>query len=234
MKTIFRILIVEDELIIAEMIKEMLTDLGYTVTGIAKNFEEAIDKCQKYRPDLIMLDINLNAPKDGVEVAKYVSEVMNIPHIYLTSYSDPDTVRKAAVTAPVGYLLKPFSQEDLFTTIELFRARNNLATNTLLVKEGHDLVRLDTRDVLFIKSDNNYLDIVTDRKNYMVRNTLDRFLEEAKDVNFVRTHRSFAVNIRKIDAIKGMYLYVGQYKCPISRAHRRDILSDLGSFSVGS
>jgi len=225
----YRILIVEDELIIAEMIKEMLIDLGYEVTGIAKNYEQAIDKCQKYRPDLVFLDINLNAPKDGVDVARYISEVMNIPHIYLTSYSDPDTVRKAAITAPVGYLLKPFSQEDLFTTIELFRARNHLATNTLVVKEGHDIVRIDTRDVLFIKSDNNYLDIVTDRKNYLVRNTLDKFLEEAKDSNFVRTHRSFAVNIRKIDAIKGTYLYVGQHKCPISRAHRRDIMADLGS-----
>ncbi len=230
MKKVYRILIVEDELIIAEMIKEMLMELNYVVVGIAKNHEQAMRLLLGTTPiDLVLLDINLNEPKDGVDLATYLNKHTEIPHIYLTSYSNPTTIQRAATTDPAGYLLKPFSQEDLYSTIELMRARNHVNNSKLLLKEGRDFIRINTKDVIYIKSDNNYIEVETESKNYILRNTLDNFLKEANDSNLVRTHRSYAVNILKLEAIRDSYVYVGKHKCPISRQYKQDILDSLGT-----
>lgn len=226
----FNILIVEDELIIAEMMKEMLLDLKYSVAGIAKNYEIAIEFISSNRPiDFVILDVNLGGEKDGVDVGRFLNANSNIPFIYLTSYSDPKTVSRVAATNPAGCLLKPFNSDDLFVTIELIRARNYQNNQKLLVKQGRDIVKIDTNDIEYVKSDNNYLEVITSSKTFLLRNTLEKFLQDANDTNLVRTHRSYAVNIVKIDAIKGASLMIGRHKCPISRAYRQEILDNLES-----
>jgi DNA-binding LytR/AlgR family response regulator len=230
MNQVYRILIVEDELIIAEMIKEMLSDLSYEVVGIAKNHDQAMHFLLGIVPiDLVLLDINLNEQKDGVDLATYLNEQTDIPHIYLTSYSNATTIQRAATTDPAGYLLKPFSQEDLFSTIELMRARNHVNNSKLVLKEGRDYIRINTKEVIYVKSDNNYIEVETENKNFILRNTIDNFLKEANDSNLVRTHRSYAVNILKLEAIRDSYVYVGKHKCPISRQYKQDFLKSMGT-----
>jgi DNA-binding LytR/AlgR family response regulator len=226
-----KILLVEDELIIAEMIKEMLEDMGHTMVGIVSNSAVLDDFLNRNKqPDLVILDINLQADLDGITIAEKWLMPNGIPHIYLTSYSDASTVRRAAITNPEGYLLKPFSAEDLFATIELVRARKQISGKSMVLKDGRDVIKLDTSKVLFVKSDNNYLEIVTDKKHHLVRMTLDAFLQTANDANFIRTHRSYAVNIQKLDAIKGSSLLLGKYSCPISRSYKDDLLGSLKKF----
>lgn len=232
MKDNFNILIVEDELIIAEMTKEMLLDLKYSVVGIAKNHNEAQTYLSKAEGiDMVILDINLEDEKNGIDIGKDINERNLMPFIYLTSYSDPKTIKKAISTTPAAYLLKPFTKSDLYTTIEVIKARNYQKSHLIVVKEGNINVRIESKDVLCIKSDNNYLELITSRKKYIVRNSLENFLEELSGSNFIRIHRSYAANILKIDAINGQYVIIGNEKFPISRKYKNEVLTHFSTLN---
>lgn len=219
----YRILIVEDELMIAEMIKEMLMDLGYSVIGVAKNYQRAMAYLEEHKDiDLVMLDINLEEEKDGIDIGWELKKNYKIPFIYLTSYTDKMTVKRAAETSPEAYLAKPFSSADLFATIEIIRARDN-RQNFMSIKDGHGMVNVDTREIFYLQSDNVYVEVFTERKKYVVRDSLANILSELDHINFIRVHRSFAVNLLHFKALHGQHIYVGQYKCPISRSYREEL-----------
>jgi CheY-like chemotaxis protein len=122
-----RILIVEDEHIVAMGIKRMLKNLGYTVTGVASSGEDAIVKAESTFPDVVLMDIMLKGDMDGVEAAKKIKEKFEIPIVYLTAYSDNKILERAKTTEPLGYIIKPFDEKDLYSNIEvaLHRYRKN-------------------------------------------------------------------------------------------------------------
>jgi len=115
-----KILIVEDEQIIARDIKECLLDLGYDVTyPAASTGEEAIKKAEETQPDLVLMDIVLKGNFSGIESARQIRESFDIPIVYLTAHTDENTLDVAKLTQPYGYILKPFKVEELKTTIEM-------------------------------------------------------------------------------------------------------------------
>jgi DNA-binding NarL/FixJ family response regulator len=122
-----KLLIVEDEAIIAEDIAELCGTLGYEVIETAHTAGQALNILKAQIPDLILLDINLEDDIDGIEIADYINEKYNIPFIYLTSYADIDTLMRAKKTKPMGYIVKPFNKEQLLSTIEiaLYNASQN-------------------------------------------------------------------------------------------------------------
>lgn len=226
----FNILIVEDDLMIAEMLHEMLLELGYTVNAIAHTYEMAIEKLnKKQKTDLCFVDINLESQKNGFDVAAKINSDFFIPFVFLTSYSDKKTVMEAALLQPAAYLVKPFSQADLFTTIEIIRARANSNVHlrqekSTMIKDGTVLVKVLHDDILWLKSDNIYVEVKTAGKTYLVRNSLEKFLEDLDDTLFFRTHRSYAVNLRHVNAVNGQYLIVAGEKTPLSRKFRDEAL----------
>ncbi|MCK4575655.1 response regulator, partial [candidate division WOR-3 bacterium] len=113
------ILIVEDENIVAKDIENTLKRMGYTVTGIASSGEEALKKVTNKQPDLVLMDIKLKGNMDGIEAAKQLRSNFNIPVVFLTSYSDEETLQRAKATEPYGFILKPFSEDDIHSTIEI-------------------------------------------------------------------------------------------------------------------
>ncbi len=114
-----RILIVEDEAIVALDISQKLEQLGYSVTGTASNFEEAVSQAETTSPDLVLMDIHLRGEKDGIEAAKTILDRMDIPVVYLTAYSDNETLRKAARSGAYAYIKKPYSDAEINWNIEL-------------------------------------------------------------------------------------------------------------------
>jgi PAS domain S-box-containing protein len=114
-----RILIVEDQKIVAEDIKEVLTKLRYKVIGIVSSGEEAIKKAEETQPDLILMDIKLKGEMDGIEAAKNIRAHLDISIVYLTAYSDEKTLERAKITEPFGYIIKPFEDRELHSTIEM-------------------------------------------------------------------------------------------------------------------
>ena len=114
-----QILVVEDEYIVAKDIQNSLEKLGYTVPAIAASGEEAINKIREIQPSLVLMDIVLKGTMDGVETANQIRTKFDIPIIYLTAYSDEKTLQRAKITEPFGYLLKPFEERELYSTIEM-------------------------------------------------------------------------------------------------------------------
>lgn len=113
------ILVVEDERIVAKDIQISLEQLGYTVPAIAASGIEAINKAAENVPDLVLMDINLKGDMDGVEAARHINTRFNVPVIYLTAYSDDQTLERAKLTDPIGYILKPFKARELHAAIQM-------------------------------------------------------------------------------------------------------------------
>jgi RNA polymerase sigma factor (sigma-70 family) len=114
-----RILIVEDEPLIAEDISVTLQNADFIVCGIAYSFEDALQQLHSNQPDMVLLDINLNGGTEGIDIAERINAQYSLPFIYLTSYSDRQTLERAKKTEPSGYIVKPFSEASLYTTIEV-------------------------------------------------------------------------------------------------------------------
>src|SRR6202451_1056742 len=114
-----RILIVEDERITAEDLRETLTDLGYTVTASVSNGGDAIAQAEQNAPDLALMDVSIPGSMDGTETARVLRERFNIPVIYLTAHADSSTVARAKDAEPLGYITKPFQEAPLPASIEI-------------------------------------------------------------------------------------------------------------------
>jgi PAS domain S-box-containing protein len=114
-----KILVVEDEAIVAESLKEQLEVFEYHVCGLAESGEEALEMIEQDLPDLVLMDINLAGKMDGVATAEQVRLKYQLPVVYLTAYSDPGTLNRAKLTEPFGYLIKPFKSRELHTALEI-------------------------------------------------------------------------------------------------------------------
>ena len=113
-----KILIVEDDGIIAEDLNSLLCEKGYTIIGVAHNGIEALDMLESRKPDFAVLDINLGSGMSGLDVAKVVHEKHELPYIFLTSFDDDNTLEQAQSFGPYGYIVKPYQERTLLTTIK--------------------------------------------------------------------------------------------------------------------
>jgi DNA-binding NarL/FixJ family response regulator len=131
------ILIVEDEPLVAEDIAGHLESIGFIVSGIAYSGKDAIQKLQEQRPDAVLLDVTLEGKMDGIDVAHHINEHYKIPFIFLTSHADKFTVERVKATKPGAYLVKPFDENDLFTSLEM------AVSNYLLLHPEAKVITLD-------------------------------------------------------------------------------------------
>lgn len=114
-----RILIVEDEALIAEELQDRLARLGFQVAGVVDTADKAVQSAERERPDLVLMDIRIKGPMDGIEAAGFIRERLKIPIVYLTAHSDQATLARAKETVPFGYVLKPYQEPDLLVAIEM-------------------------------------------------------------------------------------------------------------------
>ncbi|MBW4641694.1 MAG: response regulator [Goleter apudmare HA4340-LM2] len=135
-----KILIVEDERIIAFDIKNCLENSGYTVVGIAVSGEKAIENTADFHPDLVLIDVMLKGQMSGIDAAREIGYRFNIPVVYLTAYSDESNLQKVKMTQPYGYILKPFIEPQLITTIEiaLSKHQSEMVIRKALAQEKED------------------------------------------------------------------------------------------------
>lgn len=122
-----KILVVDDEVVVAEDIRRQLRSLGYSVVGVASSGSDALRLAGEHRPDLVLMDVKLKGDIDGIETARTIHSRYEIPVIYLTAFSDDHTLERARTTLPLGYLIKPFVSSDLRATVELALFRHRMA-----------------------------------------------------------------------------------------------------------
>lgn len=231
----YSIFIVEDELLIAEMLSDYLQTLGYQVAGIASDYDMAVQLLEsQIKPDLAIVDINLESHKNGFDLVRVLRDTYALPFVFLTSYADAKTISEAISLHPEAYLLKPFKPADIFTTVEIIRNRQKWQQNAdkvIIIKDGSQSVKLTINDIMWMKSDNVYVEVqMTDRK-LLLRKSMEGLLAELDAANIVRTHRSYAVNIFHLNAVSGSVLRIGEYEIPVSRTHKEDLIEKFRSLT---
>ena len=224
-----RILIVEDDMIIAANLSLQLTSLGYEVTGIESRGEEAITHAIKNTPDILLLDINLKGKIDGIETAKEIQKHQDIPIIYLTANSDEATFEKAKSTHPKAFIAKPFNRLNLHRTIALVveQLKNGKEVNSnpqemeiledrIFIRQHGNMVKLLLKDIQYIEADSG---------SYVLATTLKVMEEKLSKSHFLRVHRSFMVNLSQLDAVAEHHLEIGRKVIPLSKSNK-DLLLD--------
>jgi len=208
-----KILIVEDEILIAEYILELLHHELFENVIMAHSAADATRAMSDYDPDIILMDINLNGVNAGIELAKQKN--YNASVIYLTGQYDNDLVSKAFKTNPASYLTKPIKKNDLIAAIKLIIYKQE--PKFIIIKNGYTSVKINLDEILFIKSENNYIDIQLEHKKYSVRKTLDSLMIEIQSALFLRIHRSYVVNTSKITAKESNFVRINEFEIPFSR-----------------
>jgi len=244
------IFIVEDESIVAKDIEHSLTKLGYNVVGISNNGNDALEKIMELSPDLVLMDIMIKGTLNGIEVTEKLKEKMNVPVIFLTAYADEGTLSRAKVTEPYGYILKPFKEIDLHSTIEmaiykhqkdaaLLKERDFLYSlvenkeervkNILFVKSNNRIVKINLTDVYYIEAVKDYMAINTASAKYMVHISMKEIEQRLDDREFVRIHRQFIARIDKIQSIDSLNVVLENHLkvIPIGGVYRDDLLKRL-------
>lgn len=210
-----KILIVEDEILIADFIADFLKMKGFSNIEMAHKPEVAVKFFQSFEPEIVLMDINLNGENAGIELAKNTNKNTSI--IFLTGQNDEVLMNKALATNPETYLTKPIKEDDLMAAIKLVLLKKQL--NSISIKDGYDYIKINHDDILFIKSDNNYIDIHTASKKHSVRQSLEGFLEEIANSNFIRVHRSYIVNGSKIQKKTKSSLFIENHEIPFSKKY---------------
>lgn len=203
MQQIPKILIVEDEVLIAEFVLELLQEENYTQVQMAHEKEEAIKLIRDFLPDIILMDINLNGKNSGIELSKLKNDDAQI--IFLTGQYDRAITIDALQTQPMSYLTKPINKKDLIASIML--ASFQIKQKFINVKDGYRVIKIALDDILFVKSEKNYIDIQLTNKKITIRQSLDTFQNEIHSEQFLRIHRSYIVNLSKITLKKMQHNY---------------------------
>lgn len=247
-----KILIVEDNVIIADDMQSMLEETGYEVVDNVIVYEQAIEVLKNHHVDLVLIDIILASDKTGIDLGKHIRKNYDIPFIFVTSNSDKATVENAKTVQPDGYLVKPFEQHDLYTSIEIALSNfnyskktkgrgsavlaeeeevtsNSVLKDSIFVKKQHLYYRIQFADIQFIKADNVYLEVHTINKKFLVRSPLKDYLEKLPRNKFYRAHKSYIVNIDHIDAINSKDIVINNTLIPISKDFKEFILSSMNS-----
>lgn len=215
-----KILVVEDESIVAKDIQVCLRKLGYDVVDVVSTGERAVEVAAEKDPDLVMMDIMLKGEMSGVDAAAAIRNTKDIPVIFLTAYTDKDTVGKAKETEPYGYIIKPFKEIDIQTAIEIALYKHGKekkvkeerdyyyslvekqdSPDMMFVKANQRLVKIRYADIYFIEALKDYVVINTAEKRYTIHSTMKDIENKMPSKDFVRVHRSFIVRLDKIKEI---------------------------------
>jgi DNA-binding LytR/AlgR family response regulator len=239
-----KILVVEDEMVIGAKISMQLTSLGYEVTGILPRGEEVLNHVTESKPDIILLDIQLKGKMDGIQTAAQVEQHFQIPVIYITANADDATFNRAKSTRPAAFISKPFKKLDVQRAIELTISRMaGHETESVLLHDDHEqpfilsdrifvrhkerMVKIMIADILYIEADRNYSRIFTTGKEYLLSLTLKAIEEKLPGQLFMRTHRSWLVNLQQVEAVGEDFVMIANKEIPISENVKAELLKHI-------
>jgi two-component system, response regulator PdtaR len=248
-----KIMIVEDEAIVAMDLAAGLERDGYTVVGIANNYLDARRIFSDGHVDIVLMDINIQGEKDGVETAAELMKMRYVPLIYLTAFTDSDTIERVKNTNPSAFLVKPYTIENVRIAIDLAlhhfaeaKSQNNAKVfslspvantgkayeketflrfeNYVFIRQNYKFVKFMLSEILFACADNNYVHIHTKSQKLALRLSLTDLIDRLHFSQLVRIHRSYAVNLDKIDSFDDQVAKIGSHEIPIGRNYRQEFL----------
>jgi two-component system, LytTR family, response regulator LytT len=223
-----KILVAEDEAIIAISLCTVLTELGYTPLEPAATSTEALLTLANEKPAMAIVDIHLGDYFAGFDVAAKLQQ-QGIPFIFLTALFDTSTIEKARQYAPAAYLVKPFTKQNLYATIQM-SVLNQIASTAVpaprqvVIKDGNQQVSVACANIVYIQAENKYISIcTTDGKKTLLRSSFQEVAEQLNMPELVQVHKSYLVNTRYITAIKYDEVLLGDAVIPVGRTYRENL-----------
>ncbi len=239
-----KILIVEDELIIAANLSLQLNKMGYEVTGILTRGEDVLDHLKENKPDILLLDIRLKGDWDGIRAAEEVKKRFDLPIIFLTANADDAHFNRAKAAKPDAFISKPFKKLDLKRAIELTISRKEkselgahdsvaeqedsiVLKDRIFVRHKEKMVRLFLDEIQFIAAERNYSRIYCCGKEYVLSVPLKTLERKINNPMFLRIHRSYMVNLARVDEVGEGHIVIDQKTLPLGQGQRTRLLARI-------
>jgi two-component system, response regulator PdtaR len=242
-----KILIIEDEFILATDLSDTLESEGYDVVCVVDNGQDALSFYQNNGVDLVLCDISIKGNWDGIQTIEKLIAVKQVPIIYLTALTDKETIERAKKTFPAAYIPKPFHITNLRMAIEM--AINNFAlkvqpmkvlkdenpqkeailqvNDDIFIKQNYQFVKFPLNEILYLEAETVYTNIITTQKKYAIRQTISNILERLPLKQLVRIHRSYAININKIESFNEHEIIINGLPIPLGRTFKDDFMKQF-------
>ncbi len=229
-----RIFVVEDEPLILFDLRETLEDIGYEISGIASTAIDALSKIPNSKSDLVLLDISIDGAQDGVDVAHQLNATVQLPFIFLTAFYDETTLERARATKPSGYIVKPWDENNLKANIEIALAKHTpksapeyIKQDSFFIKHKGDMIAVKPEDIVYAESYDNYTYVYTETEKYLLSQTLKKVEEKLTSSGFLRIHKSYLINLIRIDSISEGQLLLSGKEIPIGRSYKKELLERI-------
>jgi len=245
-----RVVIVEDEFPIAEDIRLRLEQSDYEVLSVFDRAETALPFILKSNPDILLADIKLLGKTDGISMVEELQQQVKLPVIYITANSDKATYDRAKKTNPHAFLVKPFSTINLLAAIDLAlynfsmgQSPQDISRNTVGINELTDeqflvnqclFIRTNgkhkkilSENILYVEASGSYIHLQTVTERFTLSQNLSQFQKKSPLAGFVRIHRSYIVNINKVDSFEESYVFIQNNKLPMSDLYKKEFLSRI-------
>ncbi len=233
-----KVLIVEDEMIIAANISMQLTNLGYEVNAILPRGEDALNHIRNNGTDVVLLDIHLKGKWDGIETAQEIQKIRDIPIVYLTANTDDVTFDRAKSTHPKAFISKPFKKIDLQRALELAAAsvehadypnfgQPSVLKDRFFVRYRDRMVKILFDDIFYIEADRSYCKLFLASEEILLVMSLKTVADKIPEEDFLRIHRSYLINLKRVDEVGMNSIRLGQYSVPVSKKMRGSLMERL-------
>lgn len=240
-----QVIIIEDDPIISADLSDAVQEAGYEVIGPVNSGEQALMLLQQESlPDLALVDIRLEGEMNGIEAARSILAVRQMPVIFLTANSDENTFQAAKKLGPFAFLSKPFKRKDLkhalvlaFHQMQVNPGAQHFAisdedsyiiADRIFVKYHDRMIRIFLSDILWVEADDYYCRIKTKEKEYLISQTMKKFYEHLSGLsNFHKVHRSYIVNILQISEFGDIFLIIEGNKIPCNRQAKEELLKKI-------
>lgn len=227
-----RVLIIEDEVLVAEDISSDLEAYGFEVIGVAISSEECWQILENKQPHVILMDVKIKGSEDGIQLAEKINTLLRVPIIYLTANSDQQTIKRAFKTRPQAFITKPYSKKDLIIAIDLAFEKYNETildaseppVESVFVRSGNYFEKVELAEVAYIKASGSYTEIIlSEDKQYTLSKNLLHFQKEVRHPDFLKVHRSYIVNMSRVDAFGSDTIRIGRHEIPVSRQYAESL-----------
>ncbi|WP_163381109.1 LytR/AlgR family response regulator transcription factor [Cyclobacterium sp. SYSU L10401] len=234
-----KLMIIEDDMVLASDLAQRLQKSGYEVTGIKNNGAEAILHFQKFLPEILLVDIGLRGEMNGIETVEKIQENHEVKTIFLTGNDAEDYFDLAKKTHPFAFISKPFRFQELERTLALLIDQIQLKKeqvqpptfneDSIFIRNQNKLVKIFYDDIFYMEAERNYAKIYTKEHTVLVVCPLKVLANKLPTHRFIRIHRSFLVNIAKIEAVGDSFLEINKKTLPISKPFKQDLLRKINT-----
>ena len=252
--TAITLLAVENDRLQARILQHELLQLDYELAGTARTADEAETLFDALQPDLVLLDVHLDGPRDGIETAAALVARRRVPLIFSTAFPDGPTFARARQVGPFAFLGKPYNGPLLGHSIELAlqhfagaqglladddpdeQAEGTALPDGIFVREQHRFVKLPLVQVLLLEADGSHTHLRTPTRKFTLRLNLGKLLERLPAGQFCQVHRGFAVQLAAVDALDSRTgtVRLGEHVVPVGRSYREALTARLRPLGGGS